>query len=215
MGDAEPRKGPGILVRVAGRTVNYAVARWPVSWRLLRAPTTRFFDSVARGWDERVRVRSEEFLAPLVAALDRVTSRPTRILDIGTGTGAAALETAARFPESQVLGIDISAEMIAQANAKRAGYGNVRFLVADIASFGSDQTYDLVTMLNMPPFFRQVVALLNPGGVLINASSYGSRTPFFTSPATLAHGFEQHGLRTIAVERAGTGTFYLAQRPVA
>jgi SAM-dependent methyltransferase len=204
-----------MLVRVAGRTVNYAVARWPGSWRLLRAPTKRFFDSVARGWDERVRVRSGEFLAPLVAALDHVTSRPTRILDIGTGTGAAALEAAGRFPESQVLGIDVSGEMIAQANAKRAGYGNVRFLVADIASFGSDETFDLITMLNMPPFFRQVVALLNPGGLLINASSYGSRTPFFTSPATLAHGFEQHGLRTVAVERAGTGIFYLAQRPIA
>jgi trans-aconitate methyltransferase len=202
-------------VRLVGRTVNYAVARWPASWVLLRAPTKRFFDRVARGWDERVQSSSEEFLGPLVAALAHVNSRPSRILDIGTGTGAAAFELALRFPYSRVIGIDISEKMIAQANAKATRNANVRFLVADIARFDPDERFDLITMLNMPPFFTRVVALLKPGGLLINASSYGSRTPFYTSPRTLAHGFEQHGLRTIAAGRAGTGTFYMAELPSA
>jgi SAM-dependent methyltransferase len=202
-------------MRVVGRSVNYAVARWPASWVLLRGPAKRFFDKVARDWDERVQSSSVEFLAPLVAALDRVTSRPARILDIGTGTGAAAFELAARLPYSRVIGIDISEEMIAQANAKATRDANVRFLVADIAHFDPDESFDLITMLNMPPFFARVVALLKPGGFVINASSYGSRTPFYTSPRTLAHGFEQLGLRTIAAERAGAGTFYLAELPIA
>jgi hypothetical protein len=67
-------------------------------------------------------------------------------------------------------------------------------------------------MLNMPPFFDTVVALLRPGGFVVNASSYGSRTPFFTPPALLARGFERRGLRTIAVGHAGLGTYYLARR---
>jgi hypothetical protein len=33
--------------------------------------------------------------------------------------------------------------------------------------------FDLIAMLNMPPFFDRAVALLRPGGVVINASSYG------------------------------------------
>ena len=111
------RSGPGPLVRAAGRAVNSAVARFPRSWRLFRRPVRRFFDSLALGWDGRVRSDSAEYLAPLVAALDRMQASPARILDIGTGTGAAALELADRYPAGEVVGIDVSAEMIAQADA--------------------------------------------------------------------------------------------------
>ena len=45
-----PRRGPGPLVRVLGRAVNSAVARFPWSWRLFSGPVRRFFDSVAVGW---------------------------------------------------------------------------------------------------------------------------------------------------------------------
>ena len=114
-----PRRGPGPLVRALGRAVNSAVARFPWSWRLFSGPVRRFFDSVAVGWDERVRSDSPEYLEPLVAALDRLEASPGRILDIGTGTGAA-LELADRYPDAEVVGIDISAEMVAQAKAKAA-----------------------------------------------------------------------------------------------
>lgn len=207
------RSGPGALVRVLGRAVNSAVARFPWSWRLFRAPARRFFDSLAVGWDERVQQDSPEYLAPLRAALDRIHASPARILDIGTGTGAAALQLADRYPTAEVVGIDVSAEMIAQAQAKAADPGRrVRFLVADIAHFEHEQRFDLITMLNMPPFFDTVAALLRPGGFVVSASSYGSRTPFFTSPGLLTRGFERRGLRTIAVGHAGLGTYYLARR---
>jgi SAM-dependent methyltransferase len=200
-------------VRALGRAVNSSVARFPWSWRLLRGPVHRFFDSLAAGWDERVRSDSAEFLAPLVAALDRTQANPARILDIGTGTGAAAFELADRYPDSEVVGIDVSEEMIARAQARAAERGSrVRFLVADIADFDRDEGYDLITMLNMPPFFDRVVALLRPGGLVVNASSYGSRTPFFTPPGLMKRGFERRGLRTIAQGMAGPGTYYLAQR---
>lgn len=207
------RSGPGPLVRAAGRTVNSAVARFPWSWRFFRRPVRRFFDSLAVGWDERVHSDSAEYLAPLVAALDGMQTSPAHILDIGTGTGDAALELADRYPAGEVIGIDVSAEMIAQADAKAADLnGRVRFLVADIANFEHEQRFDLITMLNMPPFFDSVVALLSPGGFVVNASSYGSRTPFFTPPGLLKRGFERRGLRTIAAGQVGLGTYYLAQR---
>ena len=206
-----PRRGPAPLVRVLGRAVNSAVARFPWSWRLFRGPVRRFFDSVAVGWDERVG--SDQYLEPLRAALDRLEARPRRILDIGTGTGAAADALADRYPDAVVIGIDVSAEMVAQAYAKAADRsGRLRFLVADIASFEDGEGFDLIAMLNMPPFFDRVAALLRLGGFVVNASSFGSRTPFFTPPALLERGFERRGLRTVAIGEAGLGTYYLARR---
>ena len=77
---AEPggRSGPGPLIRVLGRAVNAAVARFPWSWRLFRGPVRRFSDAVAVGWDERVRSDSPEYLVPLRAALDRLPARSIR-----------------------------------------------------------------------------------------------------------------------------------------
>jgi SAM-dependent methyltransferase len=174
----------------------------------------RFFDSAATGWDERVRPDTTEYLQPLMAALDHLPTSPGRILDIGTGTGAAAVALANRYPGSDVLGIDVSARMIAHAQARIENRrGRVRFLEADITAFADDEGFDLITMLNMPPFFDHVVSLLKPAGIVINASSHGPRTPFFTPPVVLRRGFEHRGLRTIAATQAGPGTYYLAGRP--
>lgn len=213
MAKPHARTGPGVLIRALGRAVNAAVARFPWSWRLFRGPVRRFFNSVAAGWDEHARRDSPDYLMPLQAALDRLPAGPARILDIGTGTGAAALDLADRYPDAQIVGIDVSDDMIAQARAKAADLSSrVRFLVADIASFKDDEGFDLIVMLNMPPFFDKVVAVLRPGSFVVNASSYGARTPFFTPPAVLQRGFERRGLRTIAAEHVGHGTYCLAQR---
>jgi SAM-dependent methyltransferase len=117
MAEPGPRRAPGPLVLALGRAVNSAVARFPWSWRLFSGPVRRFFGSVAVGWDERVRSDSPEYLEPLVAALDRLEARPGRILDIGTGTGAA-LELADRYPDAEVVVIDASVGMVAQAGAR-------------------------------------------------------------------------------------------------
>lgn len=91
----------------------------------------QFFDSRADRWDSRVQSDAAEYLAPLVAALDHMQATPARILDIGTGTGAAAIELIDRYPTGEVTGIDVSEGMIAQVEAKVARLsGRVRFLVA-------------------------------------------------------------------------------------
>ena len=120
MAEPGPRRGTGPLVRALGRAVNSAVARLPWSWRLFSGPMRRFFDSVAVGWDERVRSDSPEYLEPLVAALDRLEASSGRIVNIGTGTGAAALELADCYPDAEVVGIVVSVGMVAQAGAKAA-----------------------------------------------------------------------------------------------
>src|SRR5262249_38357726 len=154
-----------------------------------------------------------EYLQPLVAALDRLQASPGRILDIGTGTGAAAFELADRYPDSEVVGIDVSAQMVAQAEARVANpSARVRFLAADIADFKDDGGFDRIAMPNRPPFFDSVVPPLRPGGIVLNPPPYGRRTPFFTPSGVLKHGFERRGLRTLAAGQAGLGTYYFARR---
>ena len=210
--EAEQRSGPGPVIRVIGRTINSMVVRFPFTWRLARGPVSRYFNGLAPGWDERTQADSPRFVAPLGAALDFVEVAPGRVLDVGTGTGAAAFFLAERFSEAEVVGIDVSPEMIAQASAKAAERDSrVRFLVADAADF-EDEAFDLITMLNMPPFFEPLAALLAPGGYAVNVSSFGSRTPFFTPDAVLERGFGRHGFETVKVGRIGSGSYFVARK---
>jgi SAM-dependent methyltransferase len=88
----------------------------------------------------------------------------------------------------------------------------IRFLVADVATLDPGAGYDLVILLNMPPFFEQVTRLLRPGGHVISVASRGPVTPFYTPASTLERGFRRYGVRTVATAPAGPGTYYLAQR---
>src|SRR5687768_6446359 len=109
------RAGPPLPVRLAGRALTEAVARVPGAWRLVRGPTTRFFENAAAGWDDRVQPDSDEHLAPLIDAVMQSDVAPSRILDVGTGTGAGALWLARRFGDARVLGVDVSGSMISRA----------------------------------------------------------------------------------------------------
>ena len=172
---------------------------------------TRFFDAVAGGWDERF-ASDPRRLEPLTAALDLLPAPPRRVLDVGTGTGAGALLIADRWPDAEVTGIDVAPAMIDAARAKTSD-PRVRFLVADVATLDTEPGYDLIVLLNMPPFFEQMARLLRPGGHVISAASRGPTTPFFVPAATLERGFRRQGLETVAAATAGPGTYYLARRP--
>lgn len=211
---AEPRRGPGPLLRGFGRLTAKAAAHAPWSWPLLRGPVRRVFDSLAAGWDERTRADSEERLAPIAAALEHLEREPSSALDIGTGTGTGAFFLAARYPQAEVTGIDLSERMIAAATERAAARGaSVRFEVADIATYRPGAPFDLVLMLNMPAFFDTTAALVAPGGYVVTIASLGPRTPFYTAPATLDRGFGRRGLRPVAKGSFGGATYHVAERP--
>lgn len=66
------------------------------------------------------RRASEQLVAE---ALDRVGSRPARVVDVGTGSGAIAVAIAAAAPDVRVFATDTSrcAIALARANARRHG----------------------------------------------------------------------------------------------
>ena len=211
-GSPPPPRG----ARVRGRALNTLVSRAPRAWPLLRAGTRRFFDREAADWGERVDRSSAAYLAPLAAALLHVRPQPERALDIGTGLGDGALLVAREFPQARVRGIDISAEMIRRAQA-RIGLdpeGRVAFRVADAAKLPyQDSSFDLITQLNMPPFFAELARVLRPGGHVVIAASWGSKTPFYTREPALRRGFRRVGLERLADGETGRGTYFVARRP--
>ena len=104
-------------------------------------------------------------------------SAPTgacRILDIGTGTGLIALMMAQRYPEAEVIGIDMDGGAVSQAttNAADSPFSNrIRIVLADIADF-SVEPFDSIVC--NPPFF--VDSLTCPDSSRTMARHTGSLT---------------------------------------
>jgi ubiquinone/menaquinone biosynthesis C-methylase UbiE len=176
---------------------------------------TTYFDDLAIGWDERTGAPGVDHLAPLAVAVTKIDRRPERALDIGTGTGVAALFVAREFPHASVRGVDVSEEMIRQAKAKVGldPEGRVAFQVADSSSLPyGDGDFDLVTLLNMPPIFSEIARVLRHGGHAIVAASAGERTPFYTPDAVLERGFRRHGMTKVKAGVIGRGSYFVARK---
>jgi SAM-dependent methyltransferase len=199
-----------------GRAITALVARAPFTWPLLRGWSHRFWEQAAPGWSDRVDRSGPEYLAPLAAGLLKVKPEPERALDIGTGLGDGALLVAREFPHARVRGVDLSEEMVRRAQA-RIGLdpeGRVAFKVADAANLPfEDDSFDLLTQLNVPVFFSEIARVLRPGGFALIAASWGERTPFYTPESVLRRGFRRAGLEQVEAERAALGTYFLARRP--
>jgi ubiquinone/menaquinone biosynthesis C-methylase UbiE len=194
--------------------LNATVARAPWAWPLVRGPLRRYFDAAAPAWDERTGAGSVDHLTALAVAVTHVTGEPERVLDLGTGTGAAALFLAREYPRASVRGVDLSEQMIAAAQAK-VGLdpdGKIAFRVADAAALPYDaDSFDLVTQVNVPPFFAEIARILRPGGHVVFVATRGAATPFYTPPAVLERGLVRRGIDPVASGSAGGGTYLVAR----
>lgn len=84
-----------------------------------------------------------------------------RILDIGSGTGLISLMMAQRFPEAEVVGIDMDADACGQAreNVMASPFRDrVEIVCCRLQDFGAAGVFDAI--VSNPPFF--VDSLKNP-----------------------------------------------------
>jgi release factor glutamine methyltransferase len=96
------------------------------------------------------RPETEE-LVELLGSMLPAPGSQLRLIDVGTGSGVIALSLAAKFPEAEVFGVDVSEDALALAreNADRLGLtGRVQFSQGDLLEKISER-FDLV-VANLP-----------------------------------------------------------------
>ena len=196
--------------RVA-RLVTDAVVRRPLLWRALRGRTRDLFDEIAPTWDTRL---GPHHLGAMSLALDELPA-PRRVLDLGTGTGVAAFGLARRYPDAEIVGVDLSPGMIAQAKAKLDPElaSRLRFEVGDASAlpFG-DGAFDLVTLMNAIPFFDELVRIAAPDAAIVFSFSRGDETPIYVPADRLRRELERRGFAQFADFSAPPATALLARR---
>lgn len=133
----------------------------------------QLFGVVAPRYDAVTRVlslgRDRVWKARMVAALPAVTA--PFCLDLACGTGDISLRLAAKYPDGQVLGLDLTEAMLQRARARGAGSG-VRFLRGDMGRTGlAPGSVDLVTggyalrnAGDLGELLDEIRRVLKPGG---------------------------------------------------
>jgi len=101
--------------------------------------------------DKRALVPRPETEQLVELVESRIENRELRIVDVGTGSGVIALSLAAKMPEAQVLGVDVSEDALAlaQENAARLNLnGRVQFLKGRLLE-NAEGAFDLI-VANLP-----------------------------------------------------------------
>ncbi|PON12568.1 hypothetical protein C2W62_38925, partial [Candidatus Entotheonella serta] len=110
-----------------------------------------------------------------------------RVLELGLGTGNLTEKLLDRFPESRVVGYDLSGEMLARARAKLTGAGPRADLhqgdISRVAFDGGpfDAVMSSIAVHHVPPpdkptLFQCIHDVLRPGGVLVLGDSFQAAT---------------------------------------
>jgi SAM-dependent methyltransferase len=186
-------------IRLIGTTLSTLIAWAPWLWPLLRKPTRRFWNRAARGWSPQA---APDRTVALEAGARALPSPPARILDVGSGSGDGTAALARVFPEAQIIGVDLSEEMVESARATNPG---PEYVIGDAAALPFEaNSFDLVAQLNVPFYARELRRVVKPTGHILVASTFGSSTPYYTP-----HWFLRRRLKEVASGRAGRGDWFI------
>lgn len=125
-----------------------------------------------------VLIWREKAINSLEKELKNLNIKPSNILDVGCGTGILISLLRKLYPQSEILGIDISAPML---NLAIKRYGKLaKFKNLDFFYFKEKQDLIIVfhsfTYFPLVPVIEKIKSLLNPGGSCVIVTN--GRAPF-------------------------------------
>jgi malonyl-CoA O-methyltransferase len=140
------------------------------------------FGAASRGYDAAAWLQSGA-RAELLSRLDLLRAPPAAVLDLGAGTGLAAVEIKRRFRRATVTAADIAPPMLEVTRGRSRFWRPIRCVHADARALPfEDASFDLVfsnLMLQWlaPPdtALAEIRRVLKPGGLLL-LSSFGPET---------------------------------------
>jgi ubiquinone/menaquinone biosynthesis C-methylase UbiE len=174
----------------------------PTSFDAVDAAESDYF---IRFLDARLAIEGEREVKRLIAGL--LDAQPGHVvLDVGAGTGADTEETAGRVgPDGRVIGLDISAAMVAEAKRRTAGTtlplefveGDAAVLDFDDASFDRCRAERIMMAMTDPAGAIQELVRVTRRDGLVVVSELDASTIFLNSSNQplvddLLHGFSSH-----------------------
>lgn len=141
--------------------LNAALDKKKVAQSFSRAAAT--YDSVAQ--------LQRDIGTQLFSGLPAVLSAQSTLLDIGSGTGFFTRQLAARYRESNIIGLDIAEGMLRYSSAQQ---GRINWLCADAELLPlADNSIDFIFSSlaiqwcnNLPRLMAEIARVLKPGGQL-------------------------------------------------
>jgi len=139
------------------------------------------FDAAAPRYDEAA-VLQAEVGRRLLERLDWMRCTPSRVLDLGCGTGLQTIELARRYPDAEVIALDL-AHAMAKATGTRTAAERTRMVCGDAAALPlADGSVDLIFSslamqwcMNIDAVFSEIHRVLRPNGLLM-FSTFGPDT---------------------------------------
>jgi ubiquinone/menaquinone biosynthesis C-methylase UbiE len=108
-----------------------------------------FFDEFSKQYDAENRYKYQWYRWTVDNVIKQIDRKKPVILDLGTGNGEIATRVALKFPNSSVIGIDVSSGMIneAEEKVKKMGLKNVRFVVSQMENLKIERADFVVSHL--------------------------------------------------------------------
>jgi ubiquinone/menaquinone biosynthesis C-methylase UbiE len=189
-----------IVLAILLTTLGYSAWILVICWAL--GIFLFFFGTVwylSVGWfvkPKKIRLFQDNFLKQLATIWDS----KGKVIDIGTGNGLAAIEIAKRFPEAQVIGVDIWTKQFAifgisksraEENAKiekvnarcTFKYGDALNLPFEEGKFQlvvSTLTFHEIPIPDKTVLLKEVIRVLAPGKCFLICDAFGG--PYFLKP---------------------------------
>ena len=145
----------------------------PDEFHLDLTQVRKSFDKAARTYDQAAAVATE-IRNRLLERLDIVKLQPKAILDLGAGTGRSSKELRHRYRGAEVIALDLSPGMLAQAERRQAWLRRFDPVIGDAHRLPvKDASVELVFSNLMLEWchdpdavFQEIRRVLKPGGLL-------------------------------------------------